>query len=166
MSKCSDGGDLVSYHPNIEAIREKHSINMTNRWSNMTEQEKIEYSEKMKRDGNPNWQGGLSIFVCPICKKEFKKQYSAKQETCKKCRNRSGESNPFYGKQHSDETKEKIRNHRLKHPILVTKIKVEIDGIVYSSFSEAAKSIGCSVATIRNRLNRYVKFPNYKLIQQ
>jgi hypothetical protein len=102
---------LVSYHPNIEAIREKQRINTTERWNNMTEQEKIEYGEKMKRDRNPNWRGGKTFMECPICGKEYRS--STKRNTCNACRNRTGEFNPFYNKTHTNETKEKFRQNML-----------------------------------------------------
>jgi hypothetical protein len=48
----------------------------------------------------------------------------------------------------------------------IYKIKIQVDGVVYDSFTEASKKLDCAVASIRNRLNNPTKFPNYKLITQ
>jgi len=44
------------------------------------------------------------------------------------------------------------------------KIKVKINGKIYSSFSSAARDLNCCHTTIRNRLNKPEKYPNYKII--
>ena len=41
--------------------------------------------------------------------------------------------------------------------------RVEVDGIIYNSYTDAAKFLKCAVATISNRI-RSDKFPNYKNI--
>jgi group I intron endonuclease len=110
VSKSASGGDLISYHPNIDEIREKQRINTINRWNNLSEKEKELYSEKMSGDGNPNWKGGISYikFKCPICGKETK-TVNNEAKSCMDCKDISGEKNPFFGKKHSNETKIKLR---------------------------------------------------------
>jgi group I intron endonuclease len=167
MSKSASGGDLTSYHPNIDEIKEKQRVATQRRWDMKTEEEKLKYAESFKGDSNPNWQGGKSYFKCPICECAIKK-HNKNQLCCAKCRDRTGSNNPFYGKKHNEKTRMKMRKYRLRYgsSLCVTKIKVEIDGVIYSSFSEAAKKLDCAVASIRNRLNNPTKFPNYKLITQ
>jgi group I intron endonuclease len=113
VSKSACGGDLISYHPNIEEIREKQKVNTTNRWNNLSDDEKEKYCLKMKGDGNPNWKGGISHikFKCPICGKETKTKTTLHKnpKSCNQCRDRDGSNNPFFGKEHTEETKNKLR---------------------------------------------------------
>ena len=77
---------------------------------------------------------------------------------------RMGENNPFFGKKHSEETIEKIRQRNLgKKP--VNTLKVIVNDILYESFTEASKALNFTVATIRNRCNSD-KFPNYVIYQE
>lgn len=46
---------------------------------------------------------------------------------------------------------------------MLIKEKVEVDGIVYNSMGEAARTLGCVVATVSNRC-KSDKFPNYKKV--
>lgn len=166
MSKSASGGDLTSYHPDKKNIIKRRVKTVNYNISKMSEEERKEKWSKPMEE-NPNWRGGKSYFKCPKCKCTIKK-HNKNQLYCAKCRDRTGIHNPFYGKKHDDKTRRKIRIFRLKHgsDLCATKISVEIDGIVYSSFSEAAKKHNCAVASIRNRLNNPAKFPNYKLVIQ
>ena len=164
MSRTSSGGDLLSYHPDKNAIVERIKETIKNNINSMTvEERKKRWSQPLEE--NPNWKGGKSYFTCPLCNGEFKNQ---KQKCCMKCRDKTGSKNPFYGKKHSDETKEKLRETRLANgnKFNIQKLSIEVDGIIYSSFSEAAKALGCVTASIRNRLNNPSKFPNYHLVTQ
>jgi hypothetical protein len=159
----------ISYHPNINDIKEKQRVSTQQRWNMKTEKEKLEYAENIKGECNPNWKGGISslMFECPVCGNKSQLQHKT-QKVCAKCRNRNNTNNPFYGKHHSNETKEKIRNKNLfnGNKFSTQNLSVEINGVVYNSFTEAAKELNCAVASIRNRLNNPTKFPTYKLITQ
>ena len=67
--------------------------------------------EKLKNPkNNPNYKTGIfsdSKPKCPKCGKELYYQ----SETCSAC-NKMGELNPFFGKHHTDETKQKIVKNR------------------------------------------------------
>jgi group I intron endonuclease len=52
VSKQSSGGDLISYHPNLDQIKEKHSVNGTKWWESKSEKEKEEFAEKFKGENN------------------------------------------------------------------------------------------------------------------
>lgn len=52
-SKQSGGGDLISYHPNLEGIKAKHSKNGKERWENMSEDEKEAHAERYRGENNP-----------------------------------------------------------------------------------------------------------------
>src|SRR5690606_31520062 len=76
---------------------------------------------------------------------------------------RTGENNPFYGKSHSEETKNKL-SQKMKGKLPPNTKKVEIDGKVYPSASKAAKELGVATATITNRV-RSKKFPTYRFLE-
>lgn len=166
ISKSASGGDLVSYHPDKKNIIKRRVKTVNDKIKDMTDKER---KEKWARpmENNPNWRGGTTFYTCPICGTVIRK-WGGNKNSCGKCRNRDGELNPFFGKQHTNATKKKLsRIRKLKGNIDNTqKLSVEVDGVVYSSFSEAAKKLDCAVASIRNRLNNPIKFPNYKLITQ
>lgn len=74
----------------------------------------------------------------------------------------SGSSNGFYGKTHTEEVKEHIRQAHIGKRLSDTtkekmsekkKIKVKINGIIYPSIKDAAEKLGLSKAT----LSRWVK---------
>ena len=166
VSPKASGGDILSTHPNKIKIIENISRSVNLNIKNLSEDErKRKWSKPLEK--NPNWKGGKSYFKCPICKKVIKR-HNDSQLSCADCRNRCMDKNPFYGKKHTEETKRKIRESHIKlgNSRNIQKIQVEIDGVIYSSFSEAAKAVGCAIASIRNRLNNPSKFPNYKLIKQ
>ena len=80
-----------------------------------------------------------------------------------------GEKNPFYGKNHSSESREKIRQSKLgtKHSSQTKEKmskaknqKIQIDGITYESQKEASKQLGISCSTISRRINSD-KYTNY-----
>lgn len=52
VSKQSSGGDLVSYHPDLESIKKKHSENGTKWWESKDEKEKNEFANKFKGENN------------------------------------------------------------------------------------------------------------------
>jgi group I intron endonuclease len=163
-SKVAGGGDMISYHPNKKKIIKKRSETILERNIKMTSKER---KEKWSKPGklNPNWRGGKTLFKCPICGRVIKK-HNKNQLSCAKCRVRSGNKNPFYGKTHSKETKKKLKLiMKLRgNKFNIQKIKVQINNVIYDSFTDAAKKLDCAIASIRNRLNNPTKFPNYKLI--
>ena len=121
------------------------------------------------------FQGNITLIIklgkyiktwCKVCSVELSTTNTT--QLCHKHyieqRDTSGENNPFFGKKHSEETIEKIRQRNLgKKP--VNTLKVIVNDILYESFTEASKALNCTVATIRNRCNSD-KFPNYVIYQE
>jgi hypothetical protein len=52
---ASRGGDLISYHPNREEVIANITRAVNNRYANMSKQEKLRLSERLKGERNPNY---------------------------------------------------------------------------------------------------------------
>jgi group I intron endonuclease len=132
-----------------------------------------EETKKILREKCPNY-GEKNGFYGKTHTEETRKKLSemAKQRT--------GEKNPFYGKKHTKETKEKISNKlkgRMKGIPLSEEqkqkmrknspnnTKVMINGVVYISFSDAARKLGINRKIIAKRARSDdPKYSNYIII--
>jgi very-short-patch-repair endonuclease len=65
---------------------------------------KASYGLKLER--NPNWKGGKTYHFCEKCSKRLARHTKGKR--CAKCRDRIGKQNPFFEKQHTFETRQKM----------------------------------------------------------
>lgn len=165
MSKVSGGGDNISYHPDRQDICQKHRDNWIKMKNKMNEQQYSDYCEKrFSQPGQKNgrWKGGISSepFICQ-CGKIVKTNVG--QLCCNKCRDRTKEKNPFFGKKHSEQFLTRKSETRKLNPYKKPSntLKVIIDGVLYQSQSEASKKLGCTIATISNRIKN-PRFQNYK----
>jgi group I intron endonuclease len=135
------GGDNYSNHPDKQVIREKLITSLRKGDSSP--------AKKKFKSSNPNWRGGKTYFKCPSCGKEYR--VGVMVTSCIKCKDVSGEKNPFYRKKHSEISKHKIRQAKLgKKPSNAKKIK--INDTVYNSFADAAKALNVCVSTITYRV--------------
>lgn len=107
---------------------------------------------------NPNWKGGISKSYCNCGNNK-----ALNAESCHKCRDRYSKNNPFYGKEHSEETK-KLLSKKRKGSYNGNQEKiVVIEDIEYKSISESARILQVSPATILHRIKSLnIKFKNYK----
>ena len=109
------------------------------------------------KEQNPNWKGGLTYVYC-----ECGKRIGYGHTHCNKCRPRTENNNPFFGKQHSEETK-KILSEKRKGKKPTNMTQVQIDDIVYESLAEASRQTGILSSTILWRLkSKNSKYENYK----
>jgi hypothetical protein len=107
---------------------------------------------------NPNWKGGVSFVYC-----ECGKKIGYGHTHCNKCRPRSEDKNPFFGKQHSGETKKKLSEKRLGKYSGEQNKPIIIDDVEYRSAGEASKILNIPMVTIRWRvISKNKKFDNYK----
>jgi very-short-patch-repair endonuclease len=66
----------------------------------------VKKSCAMKLEQNPNWKGGKTYRACENCGKRLARHTKGKR--CANCRVRTGKQNPFFGKQHSLKTRQKM----------------------------------------------------------
>jgi group I intron endonuclease len=143
------GGDNFSNHPDKEKLIEVNKVNL----------QKIRDAGKVpttgKGDKNPNWRGGISGKNFCGCgnKKEVK------SSLCKKCSNsnREGALNSFYGKKHSEETKQLLSEKRTGREVPSLQKSLVGDWVFYKSGSSASKLLSISQGTVTYR----VKSKNY-----
>lgn len=141
------GGDNISNHPNKEKIKKKHSLNRKLKCQKMSEEERKKLS-KFGKD-NPNWKGGISSNTkCKKCKKNI----SVYKTYCVKC-SKTGKLNPFYGKKHTEETKNKLKIKNAGRKPVNSK-QIEINGTLYISQADAAKALGISPALVTYRIKK------------
>jgi group I intron endonuclease len=120
------GGDQLANHPNKKEIIEKRSKTQKKNVGKMSEEEK---KIKWGKNGNenPKYIDGRSYTgkKCKNCDNMV--NFYLKSGICNKCRNRTGNNNPFYGKTHNQETKDKISKANIGR-IMTDEAKESITG--------------------------------------
>lgn len=159
IGKTSSGGDNLTNNPNKNEIIKRIKESSIKRYDNMSDEErKIKYCKFKEK--NPNWKGGSSVKYCK-CGKEI----AIINNTCIKCRNKSGENNPFYNKKHTDKTKEILSKKHIGKYNGNQNIPFSINGKIYNSLGEASKELNIPITTIRWRIkSNNVKYLEYKYI--
>lgn len=153
----SSGGDNLTKNPNKEEIVRKMTQSVRKRYELMSEDERKEIHSK-PMETNPNWKGGTSFKYC-----ECGVKISPINNSCINCRDKSGVNNPFFGKQHSEETKKILSEKRKGTYNGEQNIPIIIDNVEYRSAGEASKILNIPMVTIRWRVkSKNKKFDNYK----
>lgn len=132
-------------------------------WDNLTDDERTEFGKKIS-EANTGKPGN----------KWTDEQKKAHSEWMK-------QNNPMKGKTHTDEVKQRISEANKKPKSEETKrklseankgkkpgnmVKVEVDGIVYESLTEASIKTGINMSTLRNRIkSKNTKYVNYKIYE-
>lgn len=161
ISKKAGGGDLISYHPNREAISQKHRENY---FKQVREGTRLPFTAKSGQE-NPNYKHGrqtketINNAKCVNCKVSPVKVVGA---MCKKClgafrsETSMGEDNSFFGRKHTDEVKErlsKLGKERISKGFLPTNSrKVVAEGVLFKSCAECARHYGVSQSLITYRI--------------
>lgn len=187
LSAC--GGDTLTNHPQRETIIEKIKQGTIRRFENRTEEEKQRYIDNITGEKNPNYGNKWNDEQIKRAS-EYRKKHPPSEEHVQKMiagskrawqdpdykkrwsKNREGEGNSFYGKHHSEETANRIREAK-KHQFFNSTPEerynknpqtraVSIDGVIYFGVSEAARQLGVCPATIVFRIkSKNKKFVNY-----
>jgi group I intron endonuclease len=100
----ANGGNIIGVHLNKDQIKKQISDTLKQNMNSMSVEERQNKFGRLK-EKNGRWKQGTSIKICPNCNSLM--GYYAK--TCGKCRDRTQEKNPFYGKTHLEETKAILR---------------------------------------------------------
>jgi group I intron endonuclease len=100
----ANGGNILGVHPNKDQIKKQISNTLKQNMNSMGAEER-KYKFGRPKEKNGRWKQGSSIKICPNCNDSM--GYYAK--TCNKCRDRTKDNNPFYGKSHTKETKDILR---------------------------------------------------------
>lgn len=144
VSSSASGGDLISNHPDRDDIIAK----ATNR---LLVAPKL--GPRFKSD-NSNWRGGKTFCECGS-------RIGSGTKKCIKCLDKSGKNNPFYNKQHSQETKKILSEKRTgKYNGNQEKIVI-VDEKEFKSLSECTRFFDVRPATILNRI-KSVNYPEYR----
>lgn len=181
----STGGDNLTKNPKREDIIKKMSIANKKKYDILTDEEKRKYSEKYMGEKNPNfgnkWNDDMRKNMSLIMKEYFKNHDHYKtgkkhdeifgddkaKEISKKiseyASTRTGDKNSFFGKEHTDETKQKLRNNRMGKYFGEQNIPFIVDNKEYNSLGEASKDLNIPTTTIRWRIrSKNEKFSEYK----
>ena len=158
ISLSATGGDFMSNHPDAERLKVEAGNRLLAWRDGLSEEDKKEISIKMSGSGNPNWRGGF----IPRCDCGKRKAPSA--DSCEGCRNRTGDKNPFFGKRHSDETKQKIAEAR-RGKIPANSRKVQVGEEIYVSMTEAARQHGMTAAAAHYRIKHKTKWLDWSYVE-
>lgn len=154
-------GDILSTHPNRLDIIKRIKKSTHERLLNMTVQEKqIKFGRSGSKNGNYNPDRHKN-FSCIKCGCDISYKSSLGRNLCSVCI-KTGKENPFYGKTHSDETRNTIKRKAMgnkNRPL----IKVKVDDEIFNSCSECAKKFNISNGSVTHRI-KSDNFPNWSYV--
>lgn len=160
VSKKASGGDLLTYHPQLDQIKQKISKTLRKKHASG---EIVLPSQAGVLNSNYKHGQRMEVYApCPACKKDRVLPQDKKDALCPSCtaKKRTGEKNSFYGKNHSLETKSKLseisktRTEKMNKEgkILPTAIPVFVQGVYYTSSASAARHLGILSSTLNYRV--------------
>lgn len=166
------GGDNLTLHPRREEIIKQITESLNNKIKTMSSDER---KTIWGRQGEKNPMYGkthteevkrkLSEINKGITRRKgFKLSDEQKNKLSELASKRVGNLNHFFNKRHTDETKLKLREANLgKLP--VNTLKVSIDNVIYTSFTEASRKLSIPVPTISWRVkSKSPKFNKYFVV--
>lgn len=132
-----------------------------------------EYQKSLIGDGNPNFGKKWDENKKKLASKRVKEYWSiqSNKEKIKKPKSdsskmgkydKNGQNNPFFGKTHSAETKQKLS--KLKKGIKpINTLYIEIDGVIYYGLKDASVATGIKPTTIWHRIkSKNIKYIGYQ----
>lgn len=150
------GGDNFYRHPFKSTIQEKISISLKRAMKALTPKErKIRYGQpNNKNNANPSQAQREAARTRAVGNKwaaGCKRTESHKKQLSKLASKRVGNSNPFFGKHHTEKTKDILREKR-KGKLPSNSRSVVVEGVEYISSTEAGRSLGVCTATVLYRI--------------
>lgn len=183
LYNLADGGNINPMLGKTHTEEARKKISLTHKGKKISEEEKLKRKQRLKelwsdpvwskkvkekmlgclncdRKGknNPNWRGGIRNLICSCGNK--KNHYS---KNCFKCREISGEKNPFFNKKHNKETllilAEKSKKFGKENPNFKYDIKKEELYDLYivknKTITEISNLFNCAINTINKKLRQY-----------
>ena len=146
----SAGGDMISNHVKNSEFRDMQRVLVRS---------KKQFTVKEGRPGslNPNYRHGKCVKgrKCPKCDGYI----SLGADTCAKCYDKHGESNPFYGKTHSEKVRKVISEKLTGRINERDRKKISVNGVIYDSLTIASQSLNIPMPTLSYQANRD-SYPN------
>jgi len=187
ISVNSVGGDTISNNPNREVIINNISTSLTDKYSNLSDEERVKRSKKVFGDKNPNYGNKWSEMAKETQSIKIKKYYETNTNYIKDktwvlyhgiekstilsnnlsrvASERIGSKNPFFGKKHTEASKKLISSKNKGRRFINNCKPFEIDNVKYLTLSDASISLNIHITTIRYRLiSKNVKFSNYQYL--
>ena len=189
LSRVAKGGDNLTNHPNRDEIIARMTASVIAKYESMSEEEKKYFSERSKGENNGMFgkthteeakkamSDGIKKFYSEhdnyISGKTFEEVFGKEEAQRRQsilsnaASQRIGDKNPFYGKEHTPETRQTISEKRVGQYSGHQNYPIIVDEIYYSSAGEASKKLGIPAVTIRWRvLSKNKKFINYKYAEE
>jgi group I intron endonuclease len=170
IAKNSSGGDNITFNPNKENIIKKIKLAQKAIWDDAR---KDQYSKLFEGQNNPNYGNNWSetqkkllsekaktrynLYGHPFKGKKFKdivsveKSLEWRQKLSHSAKLKTKGENPFFGKNHTDETKSKLSKIRAGKYCGGQNKTLIINGVEYDSAGQASKIINVKSSTIRWR---------------
>ena len=157
IGKRASGGDNLSNNPNKKEIIERRTKTINDKMQKMTQEERrIKYGKHKSK--NPNWRGGKTFCECG-------NRINSNSNSCIECVDRSGDNNNFFGKHHSEDTKEKMRLQKTGKPNRHQNKPFTINNERFECLSEAERKTGIVAVTIHFRIHsKNPKFSHYMFV--
>lgn len=178
LYNISDGGVINPMLGKTHTEEAKRKISLTHKGKKLSEEQKIKQKERLKKlwsdtewsknvrqkmsyntkgNKNPNWKGGQNI-KC-VCGNK-KSPYSI---SCMNCRDTHSIKNPFFGKRHTENVlqilKEKNQKYGKENPNFKYDIKqdelYDLYIIKNKTLIEISSHFGCAINTINKNLRQY-----------
>lgn len=162
------GGDNLTRNPNKADIVRRMTESVILRYRTMTPEQRQILSDNASGSNNPmfgkvrssEFRAAMSALKMGHSdNKGIRLSKEHRKKISDRAKLRVGDKNSFYGKTHSAETR-KILSDKAKGQAPTRFKSIEIDGVRYTTFTEAAKALGVVVATITHRAKS--KNPLYK----
>jgi group I intron endonuclease len=161
VSLGARGGDTLTRHPQRQLLIENLKNAILHRYSQMTVEERKKLYGK---SGRANWMWGKTH--SPEARAKISKAnlgithrsgftLTAEHRTkiSEFASRRTGDKNAFYGRSHSQATRERISDTKRQQGLIPANVRqVMVDDHVYASLTEASRQLGVSPALMVHRI--------------